>query len=152
MSRWNFCLVSVSAEEVTAPIPILKFGIGFGSQYRYRISVGHYRKYGKSQLHICKFFLCQPRVGRSSKEAKTCQRDLWTTPKYVNVFIDMYLGSTNTQNFHSIRWKSGPLVTQVCTFGEGYTLYKKTCLAHISIPTLGHRELEQMEPSEGCEG
>ena len=33
--------ISVSAEEVTAPIPITKFCIGFGSRYRYRISVGH---------------------------------------------------------------------------------------------------------------
>ena len=31
MSRWNFCLVSVSAKEVTAPIPIPTFGVGFGS-------------------------------------------------------------------------------------------------------------------------
>ena len=33
--------IPVSAEEVTAPIPIPKFGISFGSRYRYRISVGH---------------------------------------------------------------------------------------------------------------
>ena len=33
-----------SAEEVSAPIPIPKFGIGFGSLYRYRISVAHYKE------------------------------------------------------------------------------------------------------------
>ena len=40
--KMQYNAISVTAEKVTAPIPIPKFGIGFGSRYRYRISVGHY--------------------------------------------------------------------------------------------------------------
>ena len=36
--------VSVSAEKVSAPIPIPKFNPGFSSRYRYRISVAHYKE------------------------------------------------------------------------------------------------------------
>ena len=40
----QYISVSVSAEKVSAPIPIPKFNPGFGSRYRYRISVAHYHR------------------------------------------------------------------------------------------------------------
>ena len=43
VGKMQSIVISVSAEEVSAPILIPNFGIGFGSRYRYRISVGHYQ-------------------------------------------------------------------------------------------------------------
>ena len=49
--------ISVSAEKVMAPIPIPKFNPGFGSRYRYRISVGHYEISYKYLVKIFKYLI-----------------------------------------------------------------------------------------------
>ena len=76
-TKMQYNAISVSAEKVTAPIPIPKFGISFGSRYRYRISVGHYFGVKTSSKKPTKFlpYFC-PNLSKEAR-AEIGQKFRW---------------------------------------------------------------------------